>query len=126
MTGADINDFRTTSGTAPRAFADQHQQPTYATAMSRTVTRTLRDADPWSAASALMSLHNGSDRHPPTNGIIARPTTSDAAPEGARRPALTAPASDTPAAMMQTNSTVPVFNVIAGDSDLLPPRFGKD
>ena len=31
-----------------------------------------------------------------------------------------------PVATMQTNDTAPVFNVIAGDSDLLPPRFGKD
>ena len=94
--------------------------------MSRTATPTPHDADVWSAASALMSLHNGNDRHTPTNGVIARPTTGDAAPEGARRPALPTPRSDTPAATTQTNSTAPVVNVIAGDIDLLPPRFGMD
>jgi len=83
MTGADIGDFQTTSGTVPRASADQHRRPAYATAMSGNAMPTPRDADPWSVASALMLLHNYNDQHPPTNDIIARPTTGDAALEGA-------------------------------------------
>ena len=82
MTGADIDDFRTTLGAAPHATTDQHQRPAYATAMSGNAMPTPHDVDPWSAALALMSLYNSTDGHPPTNGIIGRPTTGDAAPEG--------------------------------------------
>jgi len=126
MTCTDIDDYRTTSSTVPRATADQQQRPAYATAMSRTATPTPRDADPWSAASALMLLHNGNDRHTPTNGVIARLTTGDAVLEGTRRPTLPTPASDTPATATQTSTAAPVVNVIAGDIDLLLPRFGSD
>jgi len=95
--------------------------------MSKTATPTPRDADPWSAASALMSLHNGNDRHTPTNGVIARPSTGDAVLKGARRPTLPTPVSDTPATGTQASNAAPIVNVFAGgDINHLPPHFGYD
>ena len=89
---------------------------------------TQHDANPWSAVSALMSLHNGNDRHTPTNGIIARPANGDVKPEAVQRPTLSTPTSDTQATATQvSNNTVPIVNVFAGgDVDLLPPRFSSD
>jgi len=43
---------------------------------------TQRDVDPWSAASALMMLHNSADQQRTTNGNTRRPTAGDAALEG--------------------------------------------
>jgi len=52
--------------------------------------------------------------------------TGDAVPEGARRPTLPTPASDTPATVTQASNVAPDVHVFAGDIDLLPPRFGSD
>jgi len=113
---------------ATRAADDQLQRMPYTTAMSSTATSTPRDANPWSAASALISLHNGNDRRMPTNGVIARPANCDVHPEVEQRQTLPTPASDTQATVTQvSNNTAPIVNVFAGgDVDLLPLRFSSD
>jgi len=85
-----------------------------------------RDADPWSVASALMTLHTNADQQRTNNRNPFRPTASDIRSGNGRGPGHPPPAAAPPATTALAANATPIYGIIASDSDLLLPRFNGD
>ena len=143
-TGDDTNDNGPTTTAAPRSHADR--RPADAPATSGDATPTRLDADPWSVASAPMTLHTNAEQQRTTNGNPWRPTAGAAATSpryapGRQPPTKSAnrrpthivhhhprrrPYLSLTATTAQSAVARPIFGIVIGDSDLLPPRFNGD